>query len=220
MPADPTSAPDSAPGAETDAEAVERHVESRAELLPEERAAGSDDPQAQAEAILAESLERTEHPDADASSQSRQATSDVAEVITGIEERGVLPQCDAVLSGYQGAEEVGEVVLDAVARVKAANPAAVYCCDPVMGAVGRGFFVREGIPEYMRDHVVPKADIVTPNQFELEFLVGREVATQADLVAAARELVAHGPAVVLVTSALTSDTPEGSIQVACITADD
>jgi len=74
MPADPTSAPDSAP----DAEAEERHLESRAELLPEERAAGSDDPQAQAEAILAESLERTEHPDADASSQSRHATSEEA----------------------------------------------------------------------------------------------------------------------------------------------
>ena len=74
MPADPTSAPDSVP----DAEAGARHVESRAELLPEERAAGSDDPQAQAEAILAESLERTEHPDADASSQSRHATSEEA----------------------------------------------------------------------------------------------------------------------------------------------
>ena len=53
---------------------------------------------------------------------------------------------DAVLSGYQGAEEVGDVILDAVARVKAANPAALYCCDPVMGDVGRGFFVRPGDP--------------------------------------------------------------------------
>ena len=78
MPADPTSAPDSAPDAVADAEAADRHVESRAELLPEERAAGSDDPEAQAEAILAESLERTEHPDADASSQSRHATSEEA----------------------------------------------------------------------------------------------------------------------------------------------
>jgi hypothetical protein len=75
MPADPTSAPDA-----PDEDAVERHVESRAELLPEELAAGSDDPEAQAEAILAESLERTEHPDADAdaSSQSRHATSEEA----------------------------------------------------------------------------------------------------------------------------------------------
>ncbi len=77
MPADPTSARDSDPDA-PDPEAVERHVESRAELLPEELAAGSDDPQAQAEAILAESLERTEHPDADASSQSRHSTSEEA----------------------------------------------------------------------------------------------------------------------------------------------
>ena len=113
------------------------------------------------------------------------APSDVAEVITGIEERGVLPQCDAVLSGYQGAEEVGEVVLDAVARVKAANPAAVYCCDPVMGDVGRGFFVRPGIPEFMRDKVIPAADLATPNQFELEFLTGRQVGSTDDLLDAA-----------------------------------
>ena len=90
------------------------------------------------------------------------APADVAAVIDGVEERGAFPAIDAVLSGYQGAEAVGEVVLDAVARVKAANPAAIYCCDPVMGDVGRGFFVREGIPEYLRDHVVPQADIVTP----------------------------------------------------------
>jgi pyridoxine kinase len=145
------------------------------------------------------------------------APADVAEVITGVEERGAFPTVDAVLSGYQGAESVGEVVLDAVARVKAANPAAVYCCDPVMGDVGRGFFVREGIPEYMRDHVVPKADIVTPNQFELEFLSGRTVQSQDDLLAAADRLRESGPGVVLVTSALTSDTPEGSIQMACVT---
>ena len=35
--------------------------------------------------------------------------------------------------------------------VKRANPAARYCCDPVIGDVGRGIFVREGIPEFMQD---------------------------------------------------------------------
>ena len=95
-----------------------------------------------------------------------------------VEERGVLGSCDAVLSGYQGAEAVGEVILDAVARVKAANPGAVYCCDPVMGDVGRGFFVRPGIPAFMRERVVPAADVVTPNQFELEFLTGRPVSIE------------------------------------------
>ncbi|GAA2166923.1 pyridoxine kinase [Humibacillus xanthopallidus] len=147
------------------------------------------------------------------------APSDVAEVINGIEDRGAFPTIDAVLSGYLGAEAVANVVLDAVERVKAANPAAIYCCDPVMGDVGRGFFVRPGIPEFMRDHVVPKADIVTPNQFELEHLVGRSVTTQESLLEAAQELRSVGPDVVLVTSALTSDTPEGSIQMACVTGE-
>ncbi|WP_347350671.1 pyridoxal kinase PdxY [Intrasporangium sp.] len=143
------------------------------------------------------------------------APSDVRDVIDGVEARGVFPFVDAVLSGYQGAEAVGEIILDAVARVKAANPHAIYCCDPVMGDVGRGFFVRAGIPEYMRDEVVPKADIVTPNQFELEFLVGRPLATQGEVDTAAKELQARGPRVVVVTSVLTSDTPSGSIQMAC-----
>ncbi len=137
------------------------------------------------------------------------APEEIAEVVAGIEERGVLPTCAAVLSGYQGAEAVGEVVLDAVAKVRAANPAAVYCCDPVMGDVGRGFFVRPGIPEFMRDRVVPAADVVTPNQFELEFLTGREpgaIVTVGDLLSAVDELHALGPGTVLVTSVHTDDS--------------
>ncbi len=144
------------------------------------------------------------------------APSDVADVITGIAERGVLPTCDAVLSGYQGAETVGEVVLDAVAQVKAANPAAVYCCDPVMGDVGRGFFVRPGIPEFMRDRVVPAADLVTPNQFELEYLVDGAVGTVAELLDAVDAVRARGPRSVLVTSVRTDDTPEDAIEMVAV----
>lgn len=144
------------------------------------------------------------------------APADVADVIRGVEERGVFPRIDAVLSGYQGAQAVGEVVLDAVARVKAANPAAVYCCDPVMGDTDRGFYVRDGIPEFMRDHVIPRADIATPNQFELEFLAGTKVSTQADLLAAVETVRVAGPRTVLVTSVLTRETPAGSIQMVCV----
>ncbi len=144
---------------------------------------------------------------------------DVAEVITGVAERGALPGCAAVLSGYQGAEAVGEVILDAVGRVKAANPAAVYCCDPVMGDVGRGFFVRPGIPEFMRDRVVPAADLATPNQFELEFLTGAAVTTAAGLLDAVDALRAMGPRTVLVTSVRTEQTPADSIEMVAVDDD-
>ncbi len=147
------------------------------------------------------------------------AAAEVAEVITGIEERGAFAACEAVLSGYQGAKDVGAVVLDAVARVKAASPEAIYCCDPVMGDVGRGMFVRPGIPELMRDRVVPAADVVTPNHFELDFLTGTTSTTTSGLLDAADRLRAVGPSVVLVTSALLDDTPEGSLDLVAVSAE-
>jgi len=152
------------------------------------------------------------------------APADVAEVLLGVEERGAFAEVDAVLSGYLGAETMGTVVLDAVDRVRAAretsaSSAPVYYCDPVMGDVGRGFFVREGIPEFLRDAVVPRADIVTPNQFELEFLAGQAIATETELLDAVAVVRASGPATVLVTSVLTEQTPAGSIQMACVSDD-
>jgi pyridoxine kinase len=133
--------------------------------------------------------------------------SDVAAVVRGIDERGVLDRCDAVLSGYQGSAEIGHVVLDAVALVRSRNPGAVYCCDPVLGDVDRGFFVGAEIPAMMRDLVVPAADIVTPNQFELEYLTGEPVTTLEEVLSAARALRAVGPRTVLVTSVVPAADP-------------
>ena len=135
----------------------------------------------------------------------------IAEVIDGIEARGVLPTANAVLSGYMGDAAIGTAILDAVARVKAANAAAMYCCDPVIGDVGRGVFVRPGIPEFMASHAIPRADIVTPNQFELDYLTGRTSGTLADAKAAVAALQAMGPRTVLVTSLHTDATPADSI---------
>lgn len=135
----------------------------------------------------------------------------IREVVTGVEERGVLSTCDGVLSGYMGDPATGEAILDAAARVKAANPAALYCCDPVIGDVGRGVFVRPGIPEFMRDRAVPAADVVTPNQFELEILAGIEIDSLASAKAAVAKVQAKGPRVVMVTSLQTPETPDDSI---------
>jgi pyridoxine kinase len=135
----------------------------------------------------------------------------IREVVGGIEQRGVLGECDGVLSGYMGGADIGAAILDAVATVKQANPSAKYCCDPVIGDVGRGVFVREGIPEFLRDKALPAADVITPNQFELEYLSRREcktLATTRDAVKAVHDL---GPRVCLVTSLHTEETPEDAI---------
>ncbi|UYO98597.1 pyridoxal kinase PdxY [Microbacterium sp. M28] len=142
--------------------------------------------------------------------------SDVRDVITGIEERGAFPKVDAVLSGYQGGEGIGEVIIDAVARVKAANPAAVYACDPVMGNAKSGCFVAPAIPVLLREKVVPIADIITPNQFELGFLTGTEPDSLDSTLASVDAARAMGPSVVLVTSVERPDREEGTIEMLAV----
>ena len=135
----------------------------------------------------------------------------ISEVVSGIGKRGVLGECDGILSGYLGSAEIGNAVLEAVRTVKGANSAARYCCDPVIGDVGRGIFVREGIPEFMRNKAVPAADIITPNQFELDYLskrVSKSLRHARDAVRAVHDL---GPRAILVTSLHTEDTPQDSI---------
>lgn len=135
----------------------------------------------------------------------------IQDVMQGIEERGALTRCDGVLSGYMGSADTGEAILDAVDRVKAANPKAGYCCDPVIGDVDRGVFVQPGIPEFMRERAVPAADVVTPNQFELDFLSGLTTKTAGEAAKACGALHAMGPRHVLVTSLHVEDTPKDSI---------
>ena len=141
---------------------------------------------------------------------------DVGEVITGIKERGVFGSIDAVLSGYQGSEGIGDVIIDAVSRVKAANPDALYACDPVMGNAKSGCFVAPAIPILLRERVVPVADIITPNQFELGFLTETEPDTLESTLASVDLARAMGPRTVLVTSVERPDREEGTIEMLAV----
>src|SRR5919112_6062379 len=141
---------------------------------------------------------------------------DVRAVVTGIEERGVLDTCDAVLSGYLGGPGICDVVVDAVSRVKKANPEATYTCDPVMGNATSGCFVDPAIPPIIRERVVPAADVITPNQFELGFLTGTEPDTLESTLASVELARATGPRTVLVTSVERPDAEEATIEMLAV----
>ncbi|QNN58371.1 pyridoxal kinase PdxY [Diaphorobacter ruginosibacter] len=147
----------------------------------------------------------------------------VTDVIDGLRARGVLARCKAVLSGYLGDPGVGEVILSAVQEVRAAHPAAHYLCDPVMGDVGRGVFVRPGIPEFLRKRALSQASVITPNHYEFELLCGGEPLTTVEAaVKAARGMLAnmHQPssALIVITSLRTSDLPADSLATLAVTA--
>ncbi|CAG7602472.1 pyridoxal kinase PdxY [Leucobacter soli] len=143
---------------------------------------------------------------------------DVRDLVRGIDERGGLDDVELVLSGYQGGDDIGDAILDAVALVKQRNPRAVYACDPVLGSADNGCFVAPEVQTLIRDRVVPQADLISPNQFELGFLTGTAPQTLEETLASADQLRdAGGPSQVLVTSVLRPDRPADTIEMLAIT---
>jgi pyridoxine kinase len=142
----------------------------------------------------------------------------VADIVAGIEALGLLPRCDALLTGYVGDAALGDVVLDTARRVRAANGKAVWCCDPVLGDIDTGIYVKPGIDLFFRERAIPAADLVTPNHFELEHLTGAKVGTMCDALAAARSLL-KGPRLALITSLRRSDAPADEVEMLAVTRD-
>lgn len=145
--------------------------------------------------------------------------SDITEIVTGIEERGGLEGVDAVLSGFQGSDSIGDAILDAVARVKRHSPEAIYACDPVLGNAQSGCHVAPEVQNLIRDRVVPAADLVTPNQFELGFITGTSPQTLEEVLESVDLARARGPKTVLVTSLARPDRDPDTLEMLAVTGD-
>jgi pyridoxine kinase len=145
------------------------------------------------------------------------SASQVADIVHGIEALGELKRCDALLSGYVGDAALADTILDTARRVRAANEKAIWVCDPVLGDVDTGVYVKPGIDTFFRERAIPAADLVTPNHFELELLTGGKVATMDAALAASRSLL-KGPKLVLLTSLRRHDCSDG-IEMLAVTPD-
>lgn len=141
---------------------------------------------------------------------------DIAATITGLTKGGLLAGLDGVISGFLGEAATVTAVAQAVATAKAANPKALYCFDPVLGDDGRLYAKPEIVPA-MIAQLLPLADLLTPNLFELGLLTQSQPQSRAAILAAAQPLLAKAEAV-LVTSAVTSDTNENEIDLILVTA--
>jgi pyridoxine kinase len=134
-------------------------------------------------------------------------------LIDGLDANGWLGHCDAVLSGYLGHADHAGVVADAVRRVKTADRNALYCLDPVFGDAGRAY-AKPGVAEAMARELLPLADIVTPNVFELSSLTSVAIRNTDDALVAAKRL---GRPVVVVTSV---PVPDGRIGTLAVSKDE
>lgn len=161
------------------------------------------------------------HPGHGSFRGSAASADEIAELIEGVAERGWLAKVDAILTGYLGAAEQGPVVAAAAARVKAANPEALWALDPVIGDKGR-IFVKPGIPEFFHNAAIPHADILKPNAFELTYFTGQPCERLDQAVAAAHALRVAGTApdnrLVVVTGLVLADCDAGSLTTVALSA--
>ncbi len=126
-------------------------------------------------------------------------------LVDGMDRQGLLESAAALQSGYLGHADQVDVVAKALDKVRRNNAQALYLCDPVMGDRPAGTYVRPGIPEGIRDRLAPLADILTPNNFELEWLTGRTIDGPEAALSAARSLPAR---IVVVTSVPLPRSPD------------
>lgn len=144
----------------------------------------------------------------------------LSDIVQSIENIDKLQQCDAVLTGYLGSAEQGAQILNIVHKVKAANPRAIWFCDPVMGHPEKGCIVAPGVAEFHRRSSLPACDIIAPNLLELEMLSGCSIRTPEEAVAAARTLISQGPQVVLVKHLARAGYRQDRFEMLLVTTED
>ena len=140
-------------------------------------------------------------------------------LIDGLDRRGLLKECDGVLVGYMGDRSHATVAAETIARVRAQNPNAAVCCDPILGDRDTGIYVVDGVADAVGGELLPCADIATPNHFELETLTGATIGTLNDALAATGQLRARGPAMVVCSSLRREDAQHGSLETLVTTPD-
>ncbi|QEK91858.1 pyridoxine/pyridoxal/pyridoxamine kinase [Achromobacter insolitus] len=141
-------------------------------------------------------------------------------LLQGLDERGVTRRARAVVCGYLGQPGQAGLLAGWLPALRASRPDLKVHIDPVMGDRNDGLYVNEGLVQQYRDLLVPLADGMTPNHFELELLVGRALSSIEEVVAAARELIPRGPEWIVVTSAAPMTAAAGTLQLAVVTRDE
>jgi pyridoxine kinase len=138
-------------------------------------------------------------------------------ILQGLEQNNLLEDVGYMLTGYIGSVSFCEAVLDVLKTLRKHNENVRFVCDPVLGDDGR-FYVPKELVKVYRETIIPAADVVTPNQFEVEQLTGLFIKTMDDARKACDALHNMGPSTVFITSVVLAEESESSEKTIAIVA--
>jgi len=143
----------------------------------------------------------------------------ITNLVQGLENIEVLPQINGIISGYLGSSTQGREILQAVSKIKEQNPEAVYLCDPVMGHPEKGCIVAPEVGEFLVQEAAICADLMCPNQLELDSFAGRNSESLQDCIQMAENLLNKGPKAILVKHLNYPDKNPANFEMLLVTAE-
>lgn len=112
-----------------------------------------------------------------------------SDILKGILKLEIFKDVSTIITGFIGSAEQVRITADFIRTIKKCNPEILYLCDPVMGDTDKGQYVEPDVPNAIIEHLVPLADMLTPNQFEAERIVKKQIDNVEDIVQLLQERV-------------------------------
>ena len=105
-----------------------------------------------------------------------------SDILKGILKLEILKDVSTIITGFIGSAEQVRITADFIRTIKKCNPEILYLCDPVMGDTDKGQYVEPDVPNAIIQHLVPLADMLTPNQFEAERIINKQIDNVENIV--------------------------------------
>lgn len=134
------------------------------------------------------------------------------ELVRGIEALGIIADASCLITGYIGSEDILDSTAVFAKKIKEAYPQIIYVCDPVMGDVDKGMYVPSGVASKLIDKLIPTCDVMTPNHYELEHILGQSVKSAEAINKQVGKHALLSQKTLVVTSCELEDTPENTIE--------
>lgn len=134
------------------------------------------------------------------------------ELVKGVKAIDVIDSTACIVSGYIRSREIVDSVQNLVADIKAVYPDKTYICDPVMGDVDTGLYIPSDVAECMISDLLPLADILTPNHFELEYITQSKISTIEEFMQVIESTPALNGKIVIATSCNLEGRSDNSIE--------
>lgn len=139
-----------------------------------------------------------------------------ADILDGVLKLNIFDEVSSIITDYIGSTEQIRITAEFIKKIQSLNPEISYLCDPVMGDTNVGTYVPQDVPQAIIKHLVPLADLLTPNVFELEYIYGKSFSSTKEILSFFEREKSISQPKIVVTGCVFKETPRDRIDIIII----